>query len=67
MSRQIQLAKLQVGACSQGDTIVGDGSRALFGLSCERGRLVADVVLDAQSGKATLIRLIPDRTDACVP
>jgi hypothetical protein len=56
-----------VGTCSQGETIVGDGSRALFGLSCERGRLVADVVLDAQSGKATLIRLSPDRTDACVP
>jgi CubicO group peptidase (beta-lactamase class C family) len=67
VARQIQLAALQVGTCSQGETIVGDGSRALFGLSCERGRLVADVVLDAQSGKATLIRLSPDRTDACVP
>ena len=67
VARQVQLAKLQVGACSQGDTIVGDGSRALFGLSCERGRLMADVVVDAQSGKATLIRLAPDRAEACVP
>ena len=67
VARQVQLARLQVGACSQGDTIVGDGSRALFALSCDRGRLVADVVLDVESGKATLIRLTPDRTDACVP
>jgi CubicO group peptidase (beta-lactamase class C family) len=66
-ARQFQLAKLQVGTCRQGDTIAGDGTRALVALECERGRLMADVVLDETGTKVSTIRLVPHYAETCVP
>ena len=67
VSRQMTLARWQAGGCTQGDTLVGDGTRALFTLKCERAELMADVVLDTASGRATLVRLMPGRSQTCVP
>ena len=46
LSRQMALASLQAGACTQGETLVGDGVRALIALKCDRTELMVDVVLD---------------------
>jgi CubicO group peptidase (beta-lactamase class C family) len=67
VSRHMQLARLQVGTCRQGETLVGDGTRALFKLDCDRGTLQADVVLDTTTGRVTLVRLMPDFSKSCVP
>ena len=67
VQRQLALARMQAGACTQGETLAGDGTRALFTLKCDRAELAADVVLDAASGRATLVRVMPGRSQACVP
>jgi CubicO group peptidase (beta-lactamase class C family) len=67
VSRQLQIAGLQAGACTQGDTLVGDGTRALFTLKCERAELMADVVLDVVSERATLVRVMSGRSQTCAP
>jgi hypothetical protein len=64
-ARQSQLAFLQAGECRAGDTLVGDGTRALLRLQCERGTLWADVVTDAASGKVTRVVLMPDGDRSC--
>jgi CubicO group peptidase (beta-lactamase class C family) len=64
-ARQSQLASLQAGECRAGDTLVGDGTRALLRLDCERGTLWADVVTDPASGKVTRVVLMPDGDRSC--
>lgn len=65
VERQAALARLQYGACKPGETMVGDGTRALFELSCEHGTLWGDVVLDTASGKVRFINLMPDLSVRC--
>jgi hypothetical protein len=67
VSRQTTLARLQAGTCTQGETLAGDGTRALFTLRCDRTELMANVVLDTATGRATLVRLMPGRGQACAP
>ena len=67
VSRLLQLARLQGGACTAGDTRVGDGTRALFELRCDRAPLLADVVLDMPTGKVSFVNVLPDLQQSCAP
>lgn len=66
-ARQAQLARLQVGSCRVGETLRGDGTRALAVLACERGSLLVDAVLDPSGESLRRLVLMPDRRQACVP
>jgi CubicO group peptidase (beta-lactamase class C family) len=65
LMRQAQMAGLQAGTCRAGETLVGDGTRALLRLECDRGSIWADVVLDTSTGKATRVVLMPDGERSC--
>ncbi len=67
VARLLQLARLQGGTCTVGDTRVGDGTRALFELRCDRAPLVADVVLDRASGRVSFVNVLPDPQQSCAP
>ena len=67
VARLLQLARLQGGTCTAGDTRVGDGTRALFELRCDRAPLLADVVLDMSSGRVSFVNVLPDPQQSCAP
>lgn len=66
-ARQAQLARVQVGTCRVGETLRGDGTRALAVLECDRGSLMVDAVLDAEGRALRRLVLMPDRRKTCAP
>lgn len=67
VARQVQIAKLQVGTCRVGETLRGDGRRALAIFDCERGSLMVDAVLDASGDRLRRLVVQPDRRKTCAP
>ncbi len=67
VARQVRLAGLQVGTCRVGETLRGNGMRALAILECDRGTLMVDAVLDAAGEKLRRLVVQPDQRRACVP
>ena len=56
------------GACRPGEAIGGDGVReSVVSLECERGRLIARLVLDPADSTLTSFTLVPAGDEACVP
>jgi hypothetical protein len=55
------------GSCRAGEVREGAGEKATIRLSCDKGSLDAQLVLDATSGRLRSLKLSPASADACVP
>lgn len=68
IEQQLQLTRLMAGgACTAGDTRMADGARAHYELHCARTDVLAEILVDATSGRVTALNVMPDGQRACVP
>ena len=68
LKRQLAALETYWGTCTVSDPLRGDGkSTAAMKLSCEKGKTVVDVALDAESKKIKTVEIAPSADETCVP